>query len=92
MFIHISGNSMTQSSPKSNNEGIMMRTMRNKRVTSGLNTASDENTKKSKLSVSDKRQIKMDIALVSSIKVGKTSVTNTLTKAASSSGGITNQR
>jgi hypothetical protein len=86
---------MNQSSPKSNNEGILMRTMRNKRVTTGINITSDENMKKSsttKLSVSDKRQIKVDITMVSSIKTGKTSATNSLSKAANSSGGITNQR
>ena len=60
MFINISGNAMNQSSPKSNNESILIRTMRNKRVTTGLNSTSDENIKKSsttKLSISDKRQI-----------------------------------
>ena len=86
---------MNQSGPKSNNESILMRTMRNKRVTTGLNSTSDENMKKSsttKLSVSDKRQIKMDITMISSIKAEKPGVTNTLTKAANSSGSITNQR
>ena len=95
MFFNIPGNSMNQSSPKANNDGIMMRTMRNKRVTTGINITSDENMKKSsatKLSVSDKRQIKVDITMVSSIRTGKTGATNTLSKATNSSGGITNQR
>ena len=72
----------------------MIRTVRNKRITTGLNTTTDQNLKKeqtTKITVSDKRQIKTNLNIVSSIKAGKPCITNTLPKNVESSGGIGSQ-
>ena len=93
-FILDLGNPMSQNNLKTNNDTVMLRAMRNKKLI-GLNVSSGEDTHKKmhsmKLVSSDKRQNKIEHPVGSSIKSVKTCAT--ISKSTVSAGGVlSNQR